>query len=221
MDAFLINISSFPTAIYTTGLVVVAGYWLIALVGLFDIDLFAVEVDVDIDVDSDVGNVGTIAGLLTTLGLNGVPITVVISLLILNSWFICYFLVLFVPGFPEFISIIQMLIHLAIAVISFMLSIPVTAFMIRPLRGIFRRLNQEPIRRSLIGATCRVRSSRVDHSFGEAECIHYGASIIIKIRSVGDRKFSTGESVSIIEHNKDEDNFIVVSQKEFEEQTGG
>jgi len=218
MDAFLLNITSFPTAIFTTGLVVVAGYWLIALIGLFDLDLFSVDADVDIDVDVETGDIGIVAGILTTLGLNGVPITLVISFLILNGWFICYFSVLFVPEFPALVSILQLIINITLLILSFAISIPVTSMMIRPLRGIFRRLHQEPLRRSLIGSSCRVRSSRVDNSFGEAECIHYGASIIIKIRSIGEKIFATDELVCILEHQENDDTFVVVSHKEFEEQ---
>ncbi|MCF6194998.1 MAG: hypothetical protein L3J46_11765, partial [Kangiellaceae bacterium] len=157
MDAFLLNITSFPTAIFTTGLVVVVGYWMIALVGLFDLDLFAI--DVDLDLDADASNVGMVAGLLTTLGLSGVPLTIVISLLVLNGWFICYFAILLIPIFPDFAWLIQLLLNIGIAMFCFMVAIPITAFMIRPLKGIFKRLNQEPLRRSLIGETCRVRSS--------------------------------------------------------------
>ncbi|MDQ6962418.1 MAG: hypothetical protein Q9M28_07830 [Mariprofundaceae bacterium] len=119
MDVFLINISSFPTAIYTTLLVVVLGYWLLALSGTFDLNTFDVDIDMDIDVDGGVSNLGGIAGLLTTLGLTGVPITIVISLLILNAWITCYFLSLFVSTFPQFLSWLQLLINVGFTVRAF------------------------------------------------------------------------------------------------------
>ncbi|TQV89292.1 OB-fold-containig protein [Aliikangiella coralliicola] len=212
MDAFLINISSFPTIIFTIGLGVVIGFWFLVILGLFDLEFF--DIEVDLDIDADISQVGGVAGLLTTLGLTGVPITVVISLLILNSWFICYFASKLVPNFPDLISLLQTLLNLAVAIISFLISIPITARMIRPLKGLFKTINQEPISKSLIGKTCRIRSSRVDEDFGEAECIHNGASLIIKVRTTGDNSLKTGQNAVLIEH-KSEDTFFVISEEEF------
>jgi len=218
MDEFLVNISSFPTAIYTTLLVVVVGYWLLALTGTFDLDAFDVGVDIDVEVDGDIGGLGRVAGLLTTLGLTGVPITVVISLLFLNAWIICYFASLLIPALPQIISLIHLLIDISIAIVSFMISILVTATMIKPLRGLFRKINQAPKSVSLLGATCRIRSSRADHDFGEAECLHEGASLIVKVRTNGDQEFTTGDSVVLVEHNAENDFFNIVSEEEFKQQ---
>ncbi len=220
MDEFLVNISSFPTIIYTTSLVVVVGYWLLALTGTFDLDAFDVGVDIDfeVDVDGDVSDIGRVAGLLTTLGLTGVPITIVISLLLLNAWIICYFVSLLVPSMPEFISIVQATINIGIAIASFMVSILTTAMMIKPLKGLFKTINQAPKSKSLLGSTCRIRSSRADHDFGEAECQHEGASLIVKVRTTGNQTFTTGDSVVLIKHNIENDFFNVVSEEEFKQQ---
>ncbi len=220
MDEFLVNISSFPTIIYTTALVVVVGYWLLALTGTFDLDAFDVGVDIDfeVDVDGDVSDIGRVAGLLTTLGLTGVPITIVISLLLLNAWIICYFVSLLIPSLPQFISIVLVAINIGVAIASFMMSILMTALMIKPLKGLFKKVNQAPKSKSLLGSTCRIRSSRVDHDFGEAECQHEGASLIVKVRATKDQTFATGDSVVLIEHNKENDFFNIVSAKEFRQQ---
>jgi uncharacterized membrane protein (DUF485 family) len=219
MDAFLINITSFPTAIYTTGLVVVIGYWIIAFIGNFDFDAFDVGIDVDLDTDGESSEIGRIAALLSTLGLTGVPITVVITFLILNAWFISYFASMLTPNFPDLVAAIQTLIGIAIVIGSLLFSILVTNIMIRPLKGMFRKLNQEPISKSLLGSTCRIRSSRADNSFGEAECRHEGASLIVKVRATGETTYSTDETVVVIGHNKGDDTFLVVSENEFKKQT--
>ncbi len=218
MDAFLINITSFPTAIYTTALMVVLGYWLIAFFGNFEFDAFDVGADLDLDVDSESSDVGLIAGLLSTLGLTGVPITVIISLLILNAWFICYFVILFLPVLPEFLVAFQILIESGVVAGCFLFSIIITNISIRPLKGIFRKLNQEPMSKSLLGSSCRIRSSRADSSFGEAECQHEGASLIVKVRTTGEQLFATGDIVVAIEHRKEDDTFLVVSEEEFKQE---
>jgi len=216
MDTFLINITSFPTAIYSTALVVVLGYWFIAFIGNLDFDVF--DIGVELDVEGEGNEIGRVAGLLSTLGLTGVPITVVISLLVLNAWFICYFVSYFLPEFPDFISLIQTLIEIGIVIFSFLISIVITNVMIRPLKGIFKKLNQEPISKSLLGSSCRIRSSRADNSFGEAECQHQGASLIIKVRTIGDRVFLTSDRAVAVEHNEENDTFIIVSEEEFNQQ---
>lgn len=220
MEEFLTNISSFPTLIYSIGLVVISGFWVLAFIGLFDFEAFEVGVDIDLDVetDSDINNVGKIAGLLTTLGLTGVPITVVISLLVLNAWFVCYFISMFTPSLIQQVLFFQVLLNVGIVIVSFMISIVITAQMIKPLKGLFKKLNQEPISRSLIGCTSRIRSSRADNSFGEAECIHEGASLIVKVRAIGQQIFATGEQVVLVEHNKENDTFTIVSKKEFDKE---
>lgn len=220
MDAFLVILSSFPTVIYSTALVVVVGYWILAFIGVLDLDAFdlGIDIDLDVDMDNDVSGMGRIAGLLTTLGLIGVPITIVISLLFLNAWIICYFASLLVSTFLPSIPLVQIAIDIVIAIASFMVSIFATVAMITPLKGLFRKLNQAPKSKVLLGSVCRIRSSRVDNEFGEAECQNEGASLIIKVRTSGDQKFTTGDSVVLIEHNSEFDFFNIVSEKEFKQQ---
>ena len=218
MDEFLVNISSFPTVVYTTSLVVVVGFWLLAFVGTFDLDVLDVGVDIDFEVDGDVSDIGGVAGLLTTLGLTGVPVTIVISLLLLNAWIICYFVSLLIPTLPQFISLVQVAIDIGIVIASFMVSILLTATMIKPLKRLFRNINQAPKSKSLLGSTCRIRSSRADQGFGEAECQHEGASLIVKVRAAGDQVFSTGDAVVLIEHDNENEFFNIVSENEFKKQ---
>lgn len=218
MDEFLVNISSFPTAIYTTTLVVVVGYWILAFIGVLDLDAFDVGLEIDLDLDGDVSEMGRIAGLLTTLGLTGVPITIVISLLLLNAWIICYFASLIVPTFVQSIPLVSFVISFGVAAMSLVVSIFITVAMVTPLKGLFRKLNQAPKSRSLLGSTCKIRSSRADNEFGEAECQHEGASLIIKVRTSGNQKFTTGEAAVLIEHNNEKDFFYIVSEKEFKQQ---
>jgi len=216
MEAFLSHISAFPTVFYTVALGVVIGYWLIVMLGLFDLEFL--DVDVDMDFDADVSQIGGVAGVLFSFGLTGVPVTIVFSFLMLDSWLICYLLSRFIPFLGDWLSWIQTLVNISIIIVSFLISIPITAQMIKPLKRFFRKLNQAPIAISIIGKSCKVRSSRVDKDFGEAECLHQGASLIIKVRSVGKETFSTRDTVFIIEHNKENDTFVVVSENKFMEQ---
>jgi hypothetical protein len=216
MDEFLVNISSFPVVIYTVALGVVIGYWLLSLVGLFNLD----ALNADVEIDTEISDLGAVAGLLTSLGLAGVPITIVISLLFLNGWFVCYFLSKFVPIFPDMLSIVEVIIDIMIIIISFAISIFVSAIMVRPLKRLFKQIHIEPISRSAIGRTCRVRTTRVDESFGEVDCTLQGASLILKVRSFPDISFVKGDFVVLIEHQQETDTFLVVSEESFKKESG-
>ena len=213
MDAFLTSISVFPMSIFTVALGIVLGYWMLAIFGLFGLEAF--DLDVEASSDGDMNDVGGAVGLLYSLGLSGVPITIVISIIVFNAWTLCYIATSFLLDFPDFASLVQVLFQIGIAVMSFMLAVPITAFMIRPLRTLFRKLNHQPDYKTLIGTTCRVRSSRVDGGFGEVECLHDGASLILKVRSSGNATFDTGENVVLIEHQTDDNFYYVVSEHEF------
>ena len=93
MEAFFANIFSYPTVFFTVILLVLAVYWLFAILGMVDIDVLDLDMDVDADVDVDLEGMTGLAGLLVTLGLTGVPVTVVMTLLALLAWLLSYFAV--------------------------------------------------------------------------------------------------------------------------------
>ncbi len=75
MDPFYQNISSFPTAIFTFILGICILYWLFAVLGVVDIDML------DIDLENEAATPNAIAGVMLKFGLNGVPVTIIISFL--------------------------------------------------------------------------------------------------------------------------------------------
>lgn len=93
MGSFLTNISSFPTAIFTTFTLVMAGFWLLMMAGIFDLDIL--DLDLETDLDGDPDNLHGITAVLVTLGLTGVPVTVVLTIISLVSWLLSYYAVYF------------------------------------------------------------------------------------------------------------------------------
>ena len=51
MEEFIIASLGFPTIIWSFLLCLVAFYWLLTLVGVFDLDAFDADLDVDVDLD--------------------------------------------------------------------------------------------------------------------------------------------------------------------------
>ena len=81
-------LSSYPTAIYSTLLLVVLIYWLAAIAGVVDFDHSQIDHDLDTHVDNDASDISLVASWVLAMGLNGVPFSMVVSLLVFFGWLI-------------------------------------------------------------------------------------------------------------------------------------
>lgn len=218
MEAFLSNATSFPTSVFTTINLVIIGIWLFMALGLLDIEVFDMDIDADVDADIDIDVDGSslngITSFLASLGLTGVPIFIVATIIFFTSWLLSYFTVKYGLFWNNFESI-RYLVGSGIMLLSFLVSIPLTAQFIKPLKKFFAKLNQETTSKSLLGKQCTVRSTRVSPTFGEAECVNDGASLILKIRASEDYALAKGDLVRIIEIDSQKSTYQVVPEKEF------
>src|SRR5690606_40358367 len=78
--------TSFPTASYTVLLGVVLVYWLLAIVGMVDFESSGIDLDIEAHADASADDLGAIASYVVAFGLNGVPFSIVVSLLVLVGW---------------------------------------------------------------------------------------------------------------------------------------
>src|SRR5688572_27791100 len=136
MGNFMDAVTGYPTAIYTVLLGVVVIYWVLAVAGMVDIENSGIDVDLQTHADGDTSDVGQLASYVVAFGLNGVPFSVAVSLLVLVSWTLsCLggeWLLPLVPTLP-----LKLLAGTVLLVASAAIAIPVTAVAIRPLRGLF------------------------------------------------------------------------------------
>ncbi|NVJ59063.1 MAG: DUF1449 family protein [Gammaproteobacteria bacterium] len=204
--------SEYPTGIFTIINLVLIGYWLLVAIGLMDFDFF----DLDVDTDTSVDDIGGFATFLATLGFTGVPVTIVLTILFFCAWGICYIGAKLLLSWLD-ISMISVLLGTVILIASFIVAIPVTNMIVRPLRKLFRKLYAESNNQDLVGRPVKVRSSRVDATFGEAVCAHKGASLLLKVRTATPEKiFTRGDVAVLVEYNSDKHIYYIVDQKEFE-----
>lgn len=203
MEAFLSNSFSFPTLLFTGLLILMCFYWLLAIAGLLDLDVLDLDIDTDLDMD-----VEGFAGLMVTLGLTGVPFTLVLTLLFSYSWLICYFIVHFFFFWGDN-NLFNLLIGTGVILGSFAASILLTAKTVKPLRPLFRSLHNPEVKKIVVGKTCAVRSTRVDESFGEANIVIDGADLIIKVRSKAEHNLKKGDTALVLEHKKDENTYWI------------
>lgn len=209
MEHFLINITSYPTVIYTTLLLIILLFWLLTVIGLFEMDIL------DVDIDLDTSEVGGALGVLVTLGLTGVPFTLVLSILILYSWTLCSIITSLSGIIYLDSNFLTFLLNTFILFITGAISIPLTAKTINPLRPLFRSINQGPTQETLMGKRARVRTTKIDNVSGQVECSRDGASLILNARADGIHQYIYGETVVIIDFLEIDNVYVVVSEQQF------
>ncbi len=217
MDPFYQNIASFPTVIFTFLLLLVVLYWLVAVLGLIDIDVLDFDIPeadgMDINPDTGLTNANVLAGLMLRFGLHGVPVTIILSFIALFGWFVCYYAVHFLMGIiPE--GLLAFLAGIPVFFASLYVSVMVTALVIKPLRPLFSKASQDTLKR-VLGQTAIVRTSRVDNNFGEAILEDGGAGLLLKVRTIGETTFSRGDRVVLLEYDKEKNTYRVISEEEF------
>lgn len=224
MDPFYQNIASFPTIFFTFFLAVTVLYWLVAVLGIVDIDILDFDIPdpegvLDVNSESGLSTPDVLAGLMLRFGLYGVPVTIIISLVSLFGWLVSYYLVhFFLPLEPG--SLFRYLFGLPIFIGALYVGVLITAQLIKPLRSLFKKAQQQT-EKQVLGQTAIVRTSRVDKSFGEALLEDGGAGLILKVRATGDQIFSKDDRVVLLEYLKEENVYRVVSEKEFLGQSSG
>lgn len=213
MDPFYQNISSFPTAVFTTLLLVCLVYWAGAVLGLLDLDLINVDASLDLNADSGHLVPDVLAGLLVKFKLVGVPVVITLTLIFLFGWLICYYLVHLTLGSVQN-GILRFLLGIPIFALSLISGAWLTTFAMKPFRALFNKATIQP-HKHILGQRAIVRTSRVDNQFGEANLDDGGAGLILKIRSTGDDTFTKGDRVVIFERLNDDNIYRVISEKEF------
>lgn len=201
MDTFFAVAFSFPTAVFSVLLCVAIIYWLISLSGLGDVDT-----------DGDIDASGDFSGLMVTLGLQGVPLPLVLTLLFLIGWLTSYFIdLLFGSLVPS--GLLHWLYGIAVVLVAFVVSVLATSVAVRPLRPLFRRAYLPPIQKRITGTSCVVISSSVSETSGRAEATIDGAHLVLQVRS--QTPLSHRDKAVLIEHVPDNNTWWVVPESEF------
>ena len=222
MSEFLSVIFGFPTAIFTALLIVVLFYWVLATFGLVDLGEQGDLGDVGDAGDLGMGHAGhvghghvnadgaghghgqadnasTLAGYLVAFGLNGVPISVVASLLVLVAWTISALSAIwFVRWVPT--ELLRWVAGAAVLVASAGLSLVITARLVRPLRGVFRT-KYATTHASLVGQECVIWTSEVNDKVGRAEVAQHGAPLNIRIWADTPNDLKRGDRALIAEYD--------------------
>jgi len=207
MEQLLEFASQFPTVIYSTLLGIVVVYWVVGMLGLIDLD-FSGDADLDIEVDSDVDfSAGGLTGLFLTFGLTGVPFTLVISIVILICWLISFYLQFYLlTWLPD--GWLYYFMGAVSNFIIFLISLPITAIVIHPLKGMFKSV-ETTSSHNLVGSDATIATGTVSETFGQARLFNNGAEILVDVRCDPEHTFKLGDKVLVIKYLQENHAYIV------------
>ena len=213
MSSLFAALTSFPAVVYTVLLGVVLVYWLLAIIGLVD---FEAGADMDIGADAadagdagdagDIGDAGDggpeglsgLAAWLVAFGLNGVPFSIVVSLLALVGWFLTGMASLtLLPLVPD---ALRWAAGAGVLLAAAALSIVIAAQLVRPMRGLFvthRAISNA----ALVGQVCKVLTGVVDERQSRAEMAQRGAGINIRVWAPAPNSLRRGDAALITEYD--------------------
>ena len=195
MGGFFEAALSFPTVLFTPVLIVVVGYWLVVIAGGAD-----PESDFGGTSDAESGSGGAGGGVLGFLGLGGVPVSVMVSLLVVFAWFGS------LAG-AELFGGISGWIVLAGALL------PAWVLTRLAVLGLARIWPSGPgaSRADFLGLTCVIRTGTVTRTFGQAE-VHApdGSSAIVQVRQAGADDLRAGSRALLFDVDPDGEFFWVV-----------
>ena len=223
MSDFLQTCLTFPTLLYSIVLAFCAIYWLLASTGLVDTDaidgMLAGDAHAHVHVGHDLhhhhgdgGDHATSAGMLARLGLSGVPIMVVLTVLSFFGWLCTYFVHLLVLSHLP--ASLRLLLGIATLLGALVPGLVATSLLLRPVSKLIHRL-RPPVPPSILGKAGTVISPHVDERDGRAEFDDGGAGLILQVRAAPGTRFQRGDRVVLLSHDEAANAYAVISESEF------
>jgi hypothetical protein len=205
MGSFFDAVTAYPTAVYTALLGAVLFYWVLALVGLVDFESSGLELD--LQPDAAVDDIGGLAGFVIAFGLDGVPFSIVVSLLVLGSWTLsCLAGMWLLPLVPT--TLLSAVAGTVVLLGSFALSLPIVARLLRPTRKLFVTHNAVS-NGALVGQPCVVTTATVDERFGYAEVKRRGAGLNVRVWARVPNTLTRGSPARIAEYDAAGERFLI------------
>jgi len=185
MSAFLAAAFAFPTVVFTVLLIFFLLYATATLIGATDIEWLDHSLGVDHVNDS------VLEGVMSALGIAGVPITIFGGVASVFAWLTSFTAAKFLPD--------TLLIDSAIAIASAVLGLFAGSLAVRPLRGVFVTADA-PRRNEMVGKVCTIRSLRVNSASGTADVGH----MVAEVRCFRDNALTLGSQAIVYDYDEAE-----------------
>lgn len=202
MEQYIEECFSWPTFPATVLLLLVTGYWLFVMLGALDFELFDLDLDLDFDADLDASilQVGFIP--LKWLNIGSVPTMLWVSVFAISGWMVSRLWNSPAPHETfEWAADGQAILRdMGIAVF-------ITKCLTQPLRG---RFDPKPVNRAkdIIGGICKVTTSEVTESFGEAEYSTDGAPLKLRVRAE-ESDLTRGDEAVIVGFHREQNVYLI------------
>ena len=228
MDGFLDIVLSFPTLLFTLGLLGASLYWSLVVVGAADLELVdgldglfdgldgALDgVDGAVDAGAEAAGEAAMEGLLgftpfvmlaNVLRLGRVPLTVSGTFFVLGGFAISYVLAWLGREFPGALPPAAML--TGATLLSLVGAFATSNLASRPLEPFFQ-LARGRENSSLIGETCELSTGRVDGGFGQAHAQVEGDDLLFQVRCDSPNALRRGDRVLIVSFDRQRHAFVV------------
>ncbi|MCD9029855.1 DUF1449 family protein [Luteimonas sp. BDR2-5] len=207
MAEFLATALGYPTLVYSVLLGACAVYWLLAVLGLVDVE----GLDLDFDLP-DGADAHGLVGVLSRLGLDRLPTMLVLTLLVFFGWFFTYFIHLFLLA-PLW-GWLRWTLGTAAAVLALVPAVLLTTALLRPLRRWLMRLQPPVDEQSLLGRVAVVRTPTVSTSAGMADLDDGGAGLVLQVRS-DTAAIGRGDRVVLVEFDAPNHCYRVVPEADY------
>lgn len=205
---------------FTILMLIVAGYWLVVIFGMIDIEILDFG-DFDVgslveDISESTGEVveaatgsteSSLHALLGFINIGTVPVTIILSIITFQMWLMAYFVNSLLPdamkGMMPFIIFI-MLLFMILGIVSIFL----TGLTSRPFRKVFK-IKTTHGHAYLVGKICKIKTSEVTPTFGQAELQVKDSHLLLSVRATGANNLKKGGEAVILGYNKAKDTYNV------------
>jgi hypothetical protein len=151
---------------------------------------------------------GPRGSLTAATGLDGVPVTIVLSLLVTFAWFLSLVGAVALDraglhGLP------RTALDFAVLLAALAGSWSLTWLLVRPLRRLFPD-QRPPSREDFVGRLCTVRTGRVTGAFGQAEvAAPDGSTAVVQVRQTGEERLAAGSTALLYAYEPEGEFFWV------------
>jgi hypothetical protein len=150
--------------------------------------------------------------MVARLGLSGVPLMLVLTVLAFSGWLLTYFVhLLLLRHLPDGLRLIAGIGTLVVALLPGAVA---TSLLLRPVARLVNRL-RPPEPPSLLGRAGTVISPYVDDQDGRAEIADGGAGLILQVRTQAGHRLARGDRIVLIEHVPAANSYLVILESAF------
>lgn len=192
MGAFISAAFAFPTVVFTVAVFLFLIYAALKMLG------FTVSAVADLfDFVDFEGSDGEGHNFLDTMGVEGVPKTIVFGFTAIFGWMASFL------GM-KYLGLASWVIFVGALVVGFVLA----TLLLRPFKPLFAS-PQANKRKELVGKPCVIRSTRVDASSGTAEVDDGGSGFIAEVRCFRENTLTVGSRAIVQEYDPVNGTYLV------------